>query len=266
MRRRRIRIGSKKRSQHRKKKPKLLRLFTFKKTLLFTIVLFVLLFQLTRLYFKPPVLTYAKHKSTFYATLIINNAIRDEVVKNIDMEKIVVVDNKTGGDVSSIIINTYEVNNILAKMTDEIQRQLIIIENDPSNELHSIDIPLGVILNHGSIDNVGPKINVKLHTIGSVHTDIVSSVKPYGINNTLIEIILKTEVRFQVMIPFQQDEILVTTRTPLLIKVIQGEVPRYYYTGGGNYRNPPHDSGDSGGEDIPDGGGSDAPSPQTPSE
>jgi len=53
------------------------------------------------------------------------------------------------------------------------------------------------------------------------------------------------------MIPFQQGVIEVVTHTPLVIKIVQGAVPHYYYSGGtGSFSNPPRD--ESGNDPDPD--------------
>lgn len=187
-------------------------------------------------------MVYAKQKSSFYASTLINDAISSQIVPNIDTNKIVTMETKSNGYVSSVVVDVYQVNFLLSKMTKQIQEQLLILENDPNSELNNLKIPMGVIFDNPILYNLGPNVNIRLKLAGTVTTDIVSNVKPYGINNTLIEIVIKTKVKFQVMVPFQKGEIEVVTNTPLLIKVVQGDIPHYYYTGGnGNFSNPPRD-------------------------
>lgn len=187
-------------------------------------------------------LVYAKQKSYFYASVLINDAINDQIVPNIDTNKIIMMETKSNGYVSSVVVDVYQVNMLISKMTKQIQQQINELQNNPNSELNNMSIPFGVIFDNPMLNNVGPNVNVSLRIMGSVNTDIVSRVVPYGINNTLIEVVIKTKVMFQVMIPFQKGTIEVITNTPLLIKVVQGDIPHYYYTGGnGNFSNPPRD-------------------------
>ncbi len=225
------------------KRRRKVKIITLPKFILFLVIIFLLFLVVSKTYFRSPLLVYAKQKSFFYASVIINDAISNQVVPNIDTNKIINMETKSNGYVTSVVVDVYQVNLLISKMTKEIQDQLLIYQNDKDNELNKLHIPLGVMFNNPMFNNVGPKINIQLTIIGSVVSDIVSSVKPYGINNSLIEVVIKTRVKFQVAIPYQKDEIIVETNTPLLIKVIQGSVPHYYYTGGNGYfSNPPTDT------------------------
>lgn len=208
--------------------------FKFKIKLFFIIIIafVLLLWLLTRSYFQPTIISYAKQKSILYSSMLINNAIRDQILTQMDIDKLVIIDSNENGLVSSVQLNTYEANKMLAYVTEQIVKELLEIEKDRNSELNKLSVPLGVIFNNPIFSKYGPNIAIHLVPIGSVKTDIVSSVTPYGINNTLIEVILETTVTFQVIIPFQKDEINVVAHTPILVKVITGEVPRYYYQGG----------------------------------
>lgn len=219
------------------------RRITYKKIILFLILIFLFCYVITNIYLRSPLIVYAKQKSYYYSSVLINDAISNQIVPNIDTSKIIMMETKSNGIVSSVIVDVYQINLLISKMTKQIQDELLVLQNDKQNELNRLKIPIGVILDNPIFNNLGPNVNISLRIIGSVQTDIASSVKPYGINNSLIEVVIKTKVRFQVAIPFQKDEILVETSTPLLIKIIQGSVPHYYFTGGnGSFSNPPHDN------------------------
>ncbi|QVK18750.1 sporulation protein YunB [Mycoplasmatota bacterium] len=218
------------------------RKFTVNKVILFLVLIFLLFMVLSKMYYRSPLIVYAKQKSYYYASVLINDSISNQIVPNIDTSKIINMETKSNGYVTSVIVDVYQINMLISKMTKQIQDQLLIYQKDSNHELNHLSIPIGVMFDNPIMNNIGPELNIKLKIIGSVYTDIVSSVKPYGINNSLIEVVIKTKVRFQVAIPFQKDEIEVETNTPLLIKIIQGSVPHYYYTGGnGNFSNPPKD-------------------------
>jgi sporulation protein YunB len=112
------------------------------------------------------------------------------------------------------------------------------------------------MFDHPILNEVGPDLRINLQLVGSIKTDVISTVKPHGINNSLVEVVIETTVTFQVLIPFKQGEITVVTHTPLLIRMIQGDIPYYYYYSGGSGPNttpPRHD--DQGGQNGDNGGG-----------
>jgi len=195
---------------------------------------------------------YAKQKSSYYASMLINDAISKQIVPNIDTNKIINLETKSNGYVTSVIVDVYQINLLISEMTNDIQTTLQEYQNDDNHDLNKLKVPFGAIFDNPLLVGLGPNLHINIRIIGSVHTDIVSTAKPYGINNSLIEVNILTKVRFQVAIPFQKDEIEVETHTPLLIKVIQGSVPHYYYIGGssGGVVNPPPNSDSGPSEDL----------------
>ncbi|HEY8365432.1 MAG TPA: sporulation protein YunB [Haloplasmataceae bacterium] len=219
------------------------RKITVKKILLFFAIIIFLFLFLVKAYFRSPLLVYAKQKAHLYASILINDAISTEIVPKIDTSNIISFEKKNNGYVTSVIVDVKQINMLISDMTKDIQKKLLTFQNDKHHELNNMKIPLGTIFDNPMLNNLGPNININMRMIGSVHTDISSTAKPFGINNSLIEVSIVTKVKFQVAIPFQKDEIVVENYTPLLIKVIQGSVPHYYYIGGSGYVvNPPPNS------------------------
>lgn len=212
---------------------------TVKKILIFFSLLILLVLFLIKTYFRSPIIVYASEKAQFYASVVINDAVSTRIVPNINTDNIINIQTRSNGTVSGVIVDVHQVNLLIAQMAKEIQTHLINIQNDANHELHHLTIPLGMIFNNPYLSNFGPKLHIKLRMIGSVHTDVVSTAKAYGINNSLIEVSIKTTVKFQVAIPLQTEEITVTTHTPLLIKIIQGSIPNYYFVGGSGVVIPP---------------------------
>lgn len=212
---------------------------TVKKLILFFTLIILLFLVLGKVYLRSPLIVYAKQKSTYYASLIINDAVSRQIVPNIDTDKIISLNTNNNGYITSVVVDVHQINLLISEMTKDIHKTLLEFQNDENHELHQLKIPFGAIFNNPLLIGLGPDLKINLRIIGSVHTDIISTAKPYGINNSLIEVSILTRVKFQVAIPFQRDEIDVETHTPLLIKVIQGRVPQYYYKGGSGVVIPP---------------------------
>lgn len=75
---------------------------------------------------------------------------------------------------------------------------------------------------------------VRFSVIGDPHTDVEKNIKPYGINNALIDISVLIEVKVRVIIPFASETIVVKNSVPVSIQAVQGDVPDYYNGSGTN--------------------------------
>ena len=69
-----------------------------------------------------------------------------------------------------------------------------------------------------------------MNLIGDVITDVDTNLKSYGINNALVNIDVNVTVSIKVILPFKSNTISTTTNIPIAMKLIQGEVPNYYYS------------------------------------
>ena len=96
-------------------------------------------------------------------------------------------------------------------------------------------IPLGQAANIPLLGNLGPKIPIRLHVIGDVHTEPETSMSEYGINNGLLEVNVLMTVNVQIIVPLATKKSAVTQKIKLGSIIIPGKVPPVYSTGG----NPP---------------------------
>ena len=70
---------------------------------------------------------------------------------------------------------------------------------------------------------------MKLSLTGDILTDIHTKVTDYGINNAVVEIVISVEVYEQVILPFTTKRVTINTDIPIAVKLIQGEIPSYYF-------------------------------------
>ena len=94
-----------------------------------------------------------------------------------------------------------------------------------------LEVPLGVITNSTFLTNLGPKVPVKLALIGDVSSGFSTNVDEYGINNALITLNIDVEVNAKVVLPFISDDMNISASIPIAMKVIQGSIPEYYFSG-----------------------------------
>lgn len=215
--------------------------------LLFFVCLFFV-FQYIDVKVNPVLLSYAELESRKLASIVINNAI-SENIKEINTDELFIITKDDSGDIKTIDFNSIAVNKMLTTITKSVQTNLKYIEHGKVDLLkidenilidYNIDklkkgiiyeIPSGVIFGNSLLTNIGPKVPVKFNLVGDIVSHINTKINNYGINNALIEINVVLEVTEQVILPFVTNKIEINTSIPIALKLIQGTVPKYYLNG-----------------------------------
>ena len=195
----------------------------------------------------PILMDYAEAKATNTATLMITQAVNNEVFKVMNVEDIFITDKDDSGKIKSVDFNPITVNKLLNLITNYVQEYIEKIESGDIDSLGVSDtifsnydmkklkkgiiyeIPSGVVFNNSLFANLGPKIPVKMSLVSDVSSDIKTNVTNYGINNALIEVIVHVEVSIQVILPFASKNVKAQTNIPIALKMVQGDVPNLYY-------------------------------------
>lgn len=140
--------------------------------------------------------------------------------------------------IKGIYIDSNVVNQILINVNQSLKEALDkgVLEKEITN----IEIPLGSLISKSVFANVGPNVPIKILPISFYKTDIVTNMKPYGINNVLFEVYLNIKIEVDTIIPLRKDEINFSTNILLVSQLLQGEVPYYYYSGDGTIEALPH--------------------------
>lgn len=201
-----------------KKKNKYVILFLF--IMAFTLFLLVLISKKTT----PILIESAKKKSKTISNNIITKSVNDNVLKDMNKEEIFIEKRDNNGNVITTDFNSVILNQILNKITISVEKDLRELNNKVSYR-----IPIGIIFNSSLLSNLGPKIPVKINLDGDVLTSLNTEVKDYGINNALIKISVNVKVYMNVIIPFKTEEIIIETNIPIVMRIVEGEIPSYYY-------------------------------------
>lgn len=153
-------------------------------------------------------------------TIIVNDVIRKIYNEN------KILSTKT---VEEIDLTNENLNNIATETNKDITKRL---KNNYINRNKSnlISIPIQVISNKTLIFfKKSLPIVVNVENIPNVI--IKSKVKPYGINNTLIEIKLEVEIKSKIYYLMKSIDIKQAKEYPILIKIKEGKIPNYYDVG-----------------------------------
>ena len=201
-----------------KKKNKYVILFLF--IMAFTLFLLVLISKKTT----PILIESAKKKSKTISNNIITKSVNDNVLKDMNKEEIFIEKRDNNGNVITTDFNSVILNQILNKITVSVEKDLRELNNKVSYR-----IPIGIIFNSSLLSNLGPKIPVKINLDGDVITSLNTEVKDYGIKNALIKISVNVKVYMNVIIPFKTEEIIIETNIPIVMRIVEGEIPSYYY-------------------------------------
>lgn len=93
---------------------------------------------------------------------------------------------------------------------------------------YRLDIPTGIVSNNFLLQNLGPKIPIKVE-IGDVALgNVTTTVKEFGINNALIKINLRLTLNTSILYPFEALTKSTTYDTLIASKIITGHVPDFY--------------------------------------
>lgn len=216
------------------------------------ILILFLLFSIFLLYFfgnkiSKTLKEYSKIETEKFLTTIVNEMIKNEVLKNNSGENMIEVYKNEEGDILYADFNNEEVNAILSRSVSLVQNNLIDIENgkidkmslpdaidSKYNKLEEgiiIEVPTGSLINNSLFSNFGPKIPIRIELLGAVQGNIKTDIKEYGINNSMVSINIVIDVTEQIVLPISSDKVNVKIEIPIATKLIQGKIPTYYQNG-----------------------------------
>lgn len=182
-------------------------------------------------------LNYAENKSKELSQLLVNNAL-EEIIIDANVDDIINLEKNQNNEIISLDFNNVKINEIELKISKNIQNNLKKLEENKKNSLtekyydDKIDIiyevPMSIIYDVPILVGIGPKVPFKLDVLGNVKTNVITNIKEYGINNSLVEVILNMKINIQIILPFSSKNIVIESNVPLKTKVIQGKIPTYY--------------------------------------
>ncbi|ASB90646.1 sporulation protein YunB [Bacillus sonorensis] len=196
---------------------------------------------------KPTLLNIAEMETNRIATHVIQEAVDNYMSEDENVQNMIEMKTNENGKVTTIDFNSHVVRDMKNKITKQLHDNLKETETEEFNSSAKTpegrhdgviyNIPLGQTTGNSLLGNLGPKIPVRLNIVGDVFTDVKESVKPYGINNALINIGVLVEVKVRVVIPFATKTAVVKNTIPATIQAVHGDVPDFY-SGSGSQTSP----------------------------
>lgn len=166
-------------------------------------------------------LKFAKNQSNIEVNVIVNDTIRKMLMEQ-GTEEIIKIEKNEEKEITNINFDNKRINEILTLCSNSILSKI----DKKNNKIHKI--PFGLISNNHLLHNFGPEIPYNVTIIGQIDNNTYINIKEYGINNSIIEVILNIEIEYQIMLAFAKETQKYTKEVILESKIVQGNIPNYY--------------------------------------
>lgn len=213
------------------------------KIILIIAIILILTYILIKLFTeksKTILLEYAKNKSIELSSIIINESIKESILDKKINEMLEIIKNENN-EIIGVNFNNTQTNKILYDINYSMLNSIKMIENGDSkitkdklknnfldNKNMIFQVPFNVVNEKPILIGIGPRIPFKIEILGSSTNNILTNVKEYGINNSLVELLLETEINIQIILPFTSEKTTINKKIPISTKIIQGKIPEYY--------------------------------------
>lgn len=171
-------------------------------------------------------LEYSEVETKKIITKILVESVNDNVINNINTDDLFLI-LKQNNSIKSIDLNSKYINTILNNVSKISEEALNELENRKS----VFKLPSGIMFNNGILSNIFPTIPIRLNIIGNVLCVLNTKVESYGINNALFKLNIDITVDVKILLPFVSKNTTVIASVPIIIKLIEGEIPEYLLGG-----------------------------------
>ncbi len=179
----------------------------------------------------------SKNTIEVYNNYLIMNFISNDILSKSDLNNIIKLNKNNKDEIISIEYDTKKSYELLKIVTDELYQ---IISNTTYKDILDYDFdikddliiyyPIMLSSNNILLNNLGPKIPVKIKFLSSLLTNLNTKVTSYGLNNVLVEIYINIDITDDIVIPFTSDKINKNYNVLLASKVIMGTIPSFLGT------------------------------------
>lgn len=211
--------------------------------LISTTIISVFLLSILGKRLSPILARYVNVEAKRFASNIINTSVNDTIEEKITND-LFNLSKTEDGKIEILDYNTKKVNSILSSINTKIQKKLLNLEdgqiaNMPISSGFKVEkilkngivckVPMGSLRKNSLFVNVGPSIPIKMVFIGQVESSLNTKIREYGINYLVVEINVNVVVEEQIIMPAMSKRETLNLEAPLTLKIIQGEIPNYYF-------------------------------------
>ena len=191
----------------------------------FALVLVCLLLHTLNGKLRPVLETTAASKATNLMVQSIDIAV-DNCLQENDMSyrDFVTLGTDTAGKVSSITTNTVANSRFKRQVVEAVIRQLGSMDSE------ELGVPLGTLTGQPLFSGAGPRVRVKVDSVGEVTADYSNTFTSAGVNQTLHRVCLDITATVYLFLPGEILPVSVSSSVCVAETVIVGDTPDTYLT------------------------------------
>lgn len=187
------------------------------------VIVTISMINLINNYFSERVQLYIENRGIVYTQDFIQKSVMENVIDDIKIHDLYLINKDNNDQVQNIIINTSQVNKIFSSVNKTLNDEIT------SLEFANLYIPFSSIFGDTIFSSLKSDIKLKVIPSGKYECDIISKTTEYGINNSLFEIYILIDMNIESVVPLKRIYSDVKCKIPIVMQIIHGEVPKYYY-------------------------------------
>ncbi|MBP3831112.1 MAG: sporulation protein YunB [Clostridia bacterium] len=166
--------------------------------------------------------TLCKDKAKSVATMITNEE-TTKIIEKYNYDTFFTIQKDEKGSIQIINANVLRINQVTSDIAVAIQKAL------DNNEKNKIYIHSGAITGIRFLSGTGPRIPLKIASVGNIDTDLRSEFISQGVNQTLHRVYLNIKTNVSILSSFKIIESSIENQVLIAEHVIIGEIPSNYY-------------------------------------
>jgi sporulation protein YunB len=184
------------------------------------IIVISIILGITYYKMQPVIIRYAESVAE---TVMLNSA-NDAVIsilenENFSYNDIAILSNNTAGEITSLHIDTYKVNYLKSRISNEISDIIA------GRERYTVSIPVGTFLGNTYFTGFGPDLNFKMQITTTAFVDFDHEFRSAGINQVLHKVLIDIKICGSLVVAGYKKSITVNTSAIAAQTVIVGVVP-----------------------------------------
>ena len=188
---------------------------------LMTLVLTLMIFATTQM--RPILVSLATTRVSNMVNRIVSEAV-DEAIEggNIRYSDLITFEKDNNGQITAIYSNMAAFNRLQSKILD------IILARIDQVSARELSIPVGSLTGSVLLAGRGPRISVRMESVGSSSANFENEFASAGINQTKHQIVLNIDVSVSILLPGFSTATTVSNAVTVAETVIVGAVPDTY--------------------------------------
>lgn len=165
----------------------------------------------------------ALSRATNLMTQAIDGAVDDCLQENdLDYADFVTVETDETGKITSLTSNTAANSRFKRQVVDAVVRQLNAVDSS------DLGVPVGSLTGHPLLSGAGPRVRVRVDSVGDIAAEYVNTFDAAGVNQTVHRVCLEITATMRLFLPGKILPVSVNSSVCVAETVIVGETPDTY--------------------------------------